>query len=216
MGTGFIFATFFFSANKFFAFSYYGQNISLFAIMFGMIGSVIGTYIGSGFFGRVGFKECIVGTITGGVVMSASAPLVFSVGIMILIGLVTGFLSGIYMRTINRKINKNNVNDSMGLFGPFLMSSVGGSLLILPCMMVFYEFKGQTLPGGFNAPSITRDLVGWQLVYVGISAGIGLGSGILAGIVSFCCQNSLFVGSSQRYFSSDTGLFVQPPDDLYT
>ena len=117
MGTAFIFSTFIFSSNMFMTYSHTGENLSYFSVLLGLIGSVIGTYVGSAFFGkgRVGYKECIIGTITGGVVVSAAAPLIYSPGFMFFIGNVSGFLGGAYMRVLHPKVNKHYVKDAMGL-----------------------------------------------------------------------------------------------------
>lgn len=56
MGTGFIFILFNFAPFGYLTNTSEGLNRSTFAIMFAMIGSVIGTYIGSGIFGKVGVK----------------------------------------------------------------------------------------------------------------------------------------------------------------
>lgn len=58
IGTGFIFATFYFTSNYLIAYDNFGQNASRFSFLFGLIGSVVGTYIGSALAGkgRVGYK----------------------------------------------------------------------------------------------------------------------------------------------------------------
>lgn len=62
IGTAFIFATFVFTSCYVVNYQYYGNsvgdNISRFSIFFGMIGSIIGTFIGSALVGsgRVGYK----------------------------------------------------------------------------------------------------------------------------------------------------------------
>jgi hypothetical protein len=102
--------------------------------LFGILGSIVGSYIGSGICGggRVGFKSALTGTITGAIVMGAAAPLLYNIGIVMMIGTVTGFLSGVYMSLIHPKINRTNLYDALGLFGPFLIASIVGSLVILP------------------------------------------------------------------------------------
>ena len=74
--------------------------------------------------------------------MGAAAPLVYNIGIIIMIGSVTGFLCGIYMRVLHVKINKNNVKDVLGLFGPFCISSLIGSLVIVPSALIVYYNRG--------------------------------------------------------------------------
>lgn len=148
IGTGFIIATFVFTSCFVIDYKYYGNskgdNIARFSILFGIVGSIVGTFIGSALVGkgRVGYKEVLTGTISGGVVMGAAAPLVYNIGIIIMIGSVTGFLCGIYMRVLHVKINKNNVKDVLGLFGPFCISSLIGSLVIVPSALIVYYNRG--------------------------------------------------------------------------
>lgn len=120
-----------------------GNNYARFSIMFGIIGSVIGTFIGSALVGRgrVGYKEVLVSTAAGGVVMGSAAPIVYNIGILIMIGSVTGFFCGIYMRMIHVKINKEFVKDTLGLFGPFFISAVIGSLVVTPAVIATYYNK---------------------------------------------------------------------------
>lgn len=142
IGTGFIIALFVFTSSYVIKYSYYGnslgENVGRFSILFGMLGSIVGTYVGSAVVGRgrVGYKEALTGTITGGIVMGAAAPLIYNIGIVIMIGFVTGIICGIYMRTMHVKINKNNVKDTLGLFGPFTIASIIGSLIVLPSAVI--------------------------------------------------------------------------------
>jgi hypothetical protein len=45
--------------------------------------------------------------------MGSAAPIVTNIGIIIMIGSVTGFLNGIYMRVIHVRINRNDVPASI-------------------------------------------------------------------------------------------------------
>jgi len=197
---------FVFSSSYVINYSYYsnflGDNYSRFAILFGILGSIVGTFIGSAIVGkgRVGYKETLVGTITGGIVMGATAPLHYNIGIVIMIGSVTGILCGIYMRTIHVKINKNNVKDVLGLFGPILIASLGGSLVLLPSTLVVLYNREKTFP--FTAVEIPYSMIGYQLIYVGLSAGIGLGGGILTGIFSLCDKDYFALASNSRIFKN--------------
>lgn len=177
-----------------------GDNIGRFSILFGMLGSIVGTYAGSAIVGRgrVGYKEALTGTITGGVVMGAAAPIIYNIGIVIMIGTVTGILSGIYMRTIHVRVNKNYVKDVLGLFGPFAIASIIGSLVVLPSAVIVLYNRDHRFP--FTSGSIPYSLAGYQLIYVGLSAGIGLGGGILAGLLSLCDREYFALASNSRIF----------------
>eukprot|EP00178_Gracilaria_changii_P004355 TRINITY_DN16893_c0_g1_i1.p1 TRINITY_DN16893_c0_g1~~TRINITY_DN16893_c0_g1_i1.p1 ORF type:complete len:139 (-),score=6.71 TRINITY_DN16893_c0_g1_i1:290-706(-) len=107
-GTAFIFATFIFATNNFFASNSPGTSTSRLAVIFCLTGSVVGTYVGSALAGKgkVGFKEALVGTITGGVTIASVAGILDNIGIIIMVGFVVAFICGIYMRTVHLKINK--------------------------------------------------------------------------------------------------------------
>ena len=116
--------------------------------------------------------------------MGAVAPIIYNIGIILMIGSVTGFLCGIYMRLAHVKINKNNVKDVLGLFGPFAISSILGSLVVAPSVISVYYNKGVNFP--LTIESVPKDLAGYQLIYVGLSAGIGLVCGLLTVLLSIC------------------------------
>lgn len=211
IGSGFIIAAFVFTSCYVVNYQFYGNsigdNVSRFSILFGIIGSVVGTFVGSALFGqgRVGYKEVLTGTICGGIVMGSAAPLVYNIGILIMIGSVTGFICGIYMRVIHVKINKNNVKDVLGLFGPFCISSIIGSLIVTPSVLATYTNRGIAMPFTNVVPPIS--LAGYQLIYVGISAGIGLGGGFFTALMGLCDRDYFALASNSRIFLNEFGLF---------
>lgn len=211
IGTAFIIALFVFTSCFVINYNFYqnaiGNNISRFSILFGIIGSIIGTFVGSAAVGRgrVGYKEVLTGTIAGGIVMGAAAPLVYNIGILLMIGGVTGLLSGIYMRVIHVKINKNNVKDVLGLFGPFCIASILGSLVVVPAVLAVYYNRGITFP--FTNTTIPLHLIGYQLIYVGISAGIGLVGGLFVSLTNLCDKDYFALASNSRMFLNEFGLY---------
>jgi hypothetical protein len=223
IGTAFIFATFVFTSNTFIAYPIEGENLSRFNIIWALTGSVIGTYIGSAIFGRgrVGVKEALVGTITGGVIMGHAAPALDDIGITIMIGVISGFISGLYMKFFDRLlVNRTYIRDSMGLFGPFLMSAIGGSMVVAPSVLTYFYNRNKLSPGLYylSLPSANLydfHLAGWQLVYVGVSAGIGLGAGIFSGLLSLLDSNSFGLFNDSRMFEDDFGLFTDESNPNY-
>lgn len=211
IGTGFIIAAFVFTSCYVIDYKYYfsstGDNISRFSILFGILGSIVGTFIGSALVGkgRIGYKEVLTGTISGGIVMGAAAPLIYNIGIIIMIGTVTGMLCGIYMRVLHVKINKNNVKDVLGLFGPFCISALIGSLVVVPSALIVSYNRGMSFP--FANIQIPYSLAGYQLIYVGISAGIGLVGGLLTSIFSICDKDAFALASNSRIFKNEFGLY---------
>jgi hypothetical protein len=138
IGTAFIFSTFVITNTDLIQYdktTY--ENLSKFNIIWALTGSVIGTYAGSALVGRgkVGVKEALIGTITGGVIMGDAAPILNNIGLAIMIGLIGGLISGLYMRLVHPIINRKNVIDAMGLFGPFLISALLGSFVVTPSII---------------------------------------------------------------------------------
>lgn len=74
--------------------------------------------------------------------MAAAAPLIHNIGLVIMIGAIAGFISGVYMRTLHLKINNTNIVDYMGLFGPFLISAFLGSFVVTPAALAYYYNRG--------------------------------------------------------------------------
>jgi uncharacterized membrane protein len=68
--------------------------------------------------------------------MGAVAPLLYNIGIIIMIGTVTGIFSGIYMAFIHPKLNRTNLYDVLGLFGPFAIAAILGSLVVVPSTII--------------------------------------------------------------------------------
>lgn len=208
IGTAFLWATFMFTYNDVIVYSAFGENLTRFNIIWGLTASVLGTYSGSALAGRgrVGFKEALVGTITGGIVMGGAAPVLDNIGINLMIAFLTGLISGVYMRTLHPRINKNNIYDTLGLFGPFLISAFIGSIIIAPSTIIWYHNHNITKNG--IAQPYPFSLAGWQLVYAGISAALGLGGGLFAGILSICDKNYFGLASNSRMFENDFGLYT--------
>lgn len=137
--------------------------------------------------------------------MGASAPIINNIGIIIMIGVVTGILCGIYMRVIHVKINKNNVKDVLGLFGPFCIASLIGSMVVVPSVLNVYFNKGIALP--FTNVIPPSPLAGYQLIYVGLSAGIGLVGGLFTALLSICDKDYFALASNSRMFLNEFGLY---------
>jgi len=71
--------------------------------------------------------------------LASVAPIIDNIGVVIMIGAVAGLLSGVYMQTLHRLINKNYIYDSLGLFGPFFINSLMGSLVVAPALLDRYH-----------------------------------------------------------------------------
>jgi hypothetical protein len=70
--------------------------------------------------------------------MGDAAPILGNIGHVIMVGAIGGLFSGLYMRILHPIVNKNNVVDTMGLFGPFLISALLGSIVVTPSTLIWY------------------------------------------------------------------------------
>ncbi len=116
------------------------SNLGPLNIYFAMSASVICTYIFSALFGKgkVGIKEALIGTISGGIAISAIAGIITNIGACIAIGAFSGLVSGFWMSVIHPRINSNKTYDSLGLFGPILFNAIIGSMAVAPIVVAAY------------------------------------------------------------------------------
>lgn len=158
-------------------------------------------------------KEAIIGTISGGVMMGSIAPIQHIIGISIAIGVVAGVISGIYYSKVERWINNEYIYDSLGLFGPFLLSAFLGSFVVTPIVLAYYSYSGTFVRG--VGSSLPIPLIGWQLIYVGITAGIALVAGLLSALLCWCNSTASFdLGSGFLMLSSDFGLYKETEESI--
>ena len=138
--------------------------------------------------------------------MGSAAAIIDSIGIVIMIGAVAGLFSGFYMRVLHPRINKNAIYDYLGLFGPFFISAFLGAFVVAPSAIIWYSNHG--IINNSIGTSYFYSLAGWQLVYVGISLGIGIGSGLLVGIFGCCDREYFGLASNSRIYENDFGLYT--------
>ena len=214
IGTCMIVATFAFASSLYLSYSNTGNNIKGLNILFALSASIIGTFVGSGLggSGTIGYREILVGSVSGGVMIASVAPIEDNIGIMIMCGLFAGLISGVYMRTLHKTINRNHIYDNFGLFGPFCINAFIGSFIIAPAVLDRYLLDPST--GSFNIAflnhSINMNTVGFQLVYAALSVAIGLFSGIFTGLIAKCDDDSYGLYANSRFFKKDYSLYRPP------
>jgi hypothetical protein len=154
--------------------------------------SVIANYAGSVLLNhkaKLGIRGSLVGTITGAIIYGPVAGTCVNIGAAIACGLIAGFVSAFFFEKIFPSVNGNTIKDSFGLIGVLLVSFLGTFVISPTVLKTYYNYEVD-LPTLYpaNNPSTSyaitnKDVVGWALVYVGVSAGIGLISGLLVGLV---------------------------------
>jgi hypothetical protein len=141
----------------------------------------------------------------GGIVLGAAAPILFNIGIVIMIGTVVGLINGVVMRFLRPTINSDRAKDVLGLFGPFAIASLIGAFVIVPSTVIVIYNRLQPLPFN-NIIHFPISLAGYQLIYMGISIGIGLGGGVLTALLSLCDEEHFSLPTNERIFGKKFGL----------
>jgi hypothetical protein len=169
----------------------YVWQVAFLSIFLAMSASIIFNYAFSVLFNsnsKLGIRGSLVGTITGAIMYGSIAGTCVNIGAAIASGLFSGFLSALFFEVIYPKLNSSRIRDSFGLFGILAISFLG-TFFIAPIVLKTYYNYDVDLSTLYNQNAPTTaftvsnvDSIGWVLVYVGISMGIGLVGGVIMGL----------------------------------
>lgn len=152
IGNGFVFAAFPFT-GVIFQPELTGSHVSILRnnfgplnIYFSMTASVILTHATSAIFGRgkIGARETLLGTISGGITISVVADTIPNIGACIAVGAFSGFVSGLWMRVVYPRINRLHNVDHLGLYGCILINAVLGGFVLSPAYYNTQFISGRT------------------------------------------------------------------------
>lgn len=159
----------------------------------------------------MGLRDCIFGTITGGIIYGPVAGTAVNVGAAIASGLFSGLISALFNKFVYSKLNANQLRDSYGVSNTLLVSFLGG-FLIAPIILIAYYHRDWILTtfevSNFDKeglPLVNASIAGWILSYVGVSIAIGLLSGAVAGALLSCFRGGA-KSHNQDFFSLNYGL----------
>jgi ammonia channel protein AmtB len=107
-----------------------------------------------------------------------------NIGACILIGAVSGFISGFYLQVIHPRLNFKKAYDHLGIFGPILICSIIGGLVVSPAMYKTFMSKGVNT-NALGSQITDSNLMLYQLIYIGVTAMVAAGSGMLAGLLAY-------------------------------
>jgi hypothetical protein len=161
---------------------------------------------------RIGLREVQFGMIGGAIIAGPVAGTLDNIGAFMAMGTFAGLISSIYFAYIHPKINRTRVSDAYGALYVFIISLLG-TFFVAPLViigMVRNNVASNLLMGNLIT---NANNAGWILVYVGISAGIALASGLVIGLILMCFQREHI-----REFD-DENIFVPLPglyDEEYT
>lgn len=156
-----------------------------------MSGSVIGTYAIGILLGnwKISMKQTLIGTINGSIMYGSVAGTCVNIGTALTVGLGAGVLSAIYFTKISPKINAERLNDSFGGLIIVITSFIGTFLIAPIVLKAYYDYQWHltTLEvSNFDSVGPIFDsisVVGWILVYVGVSIGVSSVSGLIIGLL---------------------------------
>ena len=142
------------------------------------------------------------GSISGAIIFGSIAGYATNIAVPIATGIFSAFLSVFYKSKLMNRLNKSHAYDMLGLFGPFMIVAIFGVIVLAPIVLKsFVNFSIVTNP--MNGAAVTSsNETGWLLSYAGISAGIGLITGMVISTIMRCCS-----GSEKRF--GDNLLFIQ-------
>jgi hypothetical protein len=191
------------------------------SVFFALSASVIFSCAGSALFGgRIDVRDCVFGTITGGIIYGAVAGTSVNVGAAIASGLFAGLFSSLSYRFIYKRINASTLYDSYGVIN-ILMVSFFGTFAIAPVILIAYYNLYWVLTtlevSNFDKvglPLINSSVAGWVLIYVGISMGIGIVAGLIAGLFLRLIGSSV-KAHNHEFFTLDYGLTPRNAEAFY-
>jgi uncharacterized transporter YbjL len=107
-----------------------------------------------------------------------------NIGACILIGAISGLISGFWLQVIHPRLNRNRAIDHLGIFGPILLCSVLGGLVLAPAMYKAFMSKGINT-NALGAQVTDSAIMSYQLVNIGIAAAVAAFFGLIAGLLSY-------------------------------
>ncbi len=111
-------------------------------------------------------------------------------GVMMAIGTFAGIISALYFGFVHNKINRHSVFDTYGVLYIFIISLLG-TFMVAP-LVLRGMWNNNVLSNQLNRVLVSSlDSAGWSLVYVGISVGVALVSGLIIGAFLKCFDRKI-------------------------
>lgn len=127
------------------------------------------------------------GSLSGAIFFGSVASFTTNIAAPIAVGIASGFFSVLYNKILLKKVNKNQLYDSLGIFGPIFFTSILSTAVLSPIVIkAFFDYSLDTLPLEGSVISSSGQS-GWMLIYFGISSGMGLLTGMLISTIMRCC-----------------------------
>jgi ammonia channel protein AmtB len=129
------------------------------------------------------------GSISGAILFGSVASFTTNIAAPIAVGLASGFFSALYNKILLKKVNKNQLHDSLGIFGPIFFTSILSTAVLSPIVIKsFSEYSLNTPPLEGSVISSSGQSA-WMLIYCGISSGMGLLTGMIISTIMRCLSH---------------------------
>lgn len=127
------------------------------------------------------------------------------------VGIVAGMLTSILMNTAVKSLNKKNIVDSQGFVIPVLIACFIGGFIVFPCVILRHYTlsveEGTTYHSLGDQEQSTYEEAGYQLAYFGVTFGVSVITGLIAGLVLRVTKEEYTDFSDYKLYSDDFGLF---------
>lgn len=138
---------------------------------------------------RPSLTHIFSGSISGAILFGSVASFTTNIAAPIAVGIASGFFSALYNKILFKKVNKNQLYDSLGIFGPIFFSSILSTVLLSPIVIKsFTDYSLLPLPLEGSVISSSSQS-GWMLIYFGISSGMGLLTGMIISTIMRCVSH---------------------------
>ena len=179
---------------------------------FGIVAGIIGSFVGSIIAGKGYLSPRIfsIGLISGGIMSGVLAGEYNNLGISSMLGLIGGFIAGLFSTSVRSKINRNNIIDSQGVLGPVVVVCLVAAYIVAPCMLhQFYIRSGMHIITK-GMPEDDWRVARYQLIYPSLTIAFAIITGLLVGFASKAGNFRFTDYRDYKFFAHGFGLYDPP------
>lgn len=160
-------------------------NFTILTVFFALSASILMSIAMSCIiYGAVWLKDLVLSIFSGVIQISIIIKLIVHPFVAIAIGGFAGLVSPILMYFIDRRMNKNTLRDTKGLFAFYFLNAFLAIFLVAP--IIIYSYNAETTP--------TEDWnEGHVMIFGAISLGVGLVLGIIAGLFGIPFKDTILL-----------------------
>lgn len=192
----------------------YRLNSGALMMAFGIVGGIIGNFVGSIFTGNGYFSPRIfsVGLISGGIMSGVLAGEYDNIGIATMLGFFGGLIAAIFNNKVRPKMNKTGFVDSQGLLGSIFVVAFFAAFVVTPCMLnQFYRRRDTMDIATKEGPEEDWRVARYHLLFFIVSLALGVLTGFFVGCANkFGNMNRRSDYRDLKFFAHGYGLYDTP------